>query len=269
VDAGFDDDPAIIANLDIDDDVGDDLDEGAEAEAANVEPEKLKRGVQNDYMRAIQERLKKEIGNKTKAFEPDWLMSYLKETDCWIRKENAQSIIQKLRSSKQSQSTYKDADVLWKRQNKPYYRDVKVWLPDILLLGGCTPFCPTCKSDRHVNRHGFNTNHIAREIIGLRENYHIMTSRYKCTACEQRKKDLVRQAVANGSTIPVKLKYTFMGWDPESLPLTAFGAGDQFPAFLTWRAGLDKSLIDMMRPAFDKGMRPEAFSDTTSVRVVA
>lgn len=88
-----------------------------------------------------------------------------------------------------------------------------------------------------------------------------MTSRYKCTACEQRKKDLVRQAVANGSTIPVKLKYTFMGWDPESLPLTAFGAGDQFPAFLTWRAGLDKSLIDMMRPAFDKGMRPEAFSE--------
>jgi hypothetical protein len=57
-DAGFDDDPAIIANLDIDDDVGDDLDEGAEAEAANVEPEKLKRGVQNDYMRAIQERPK-------------------------------------------------------------------------------------------------------------------------------------------------------------------------------------------------------------------
>lgn len=33
-----------------DDDVGNDLDDGAEAEAANVVPEKLKRGVQNNIM---------------------------------------------------------------------------------------------------------------------------------------------------------------------------------------------------------------------------
>ena len=39
-----------------------------------------------------------------------------------------------------------------------------------------------------------------------------------------------------------------------------YGFGEEFPAFLTYQAGVDKVLIDLMRPAFDKGMRPEAFS---------
>jgi hypothetical protein len=51
-----------------------------------------------------------------------------------------------------------------------------------------------------------------------------------------------------------------MGWDSQSLPLMGNGRGDEFPAFLTFRAGIDKMLMDLMRPEFDKGVRPEAFS---------
>ena len=41
----------------------------------------------------------------------------------------------------------------------------------------------------------------------------------------------------------------------------AFGCGDEFPAVLSWKAGLDKTLVDMMRSQFVKGVRPETFSD--------
>jgi len=35
----------------------------------------------------------------------------------------------------------------------------------------------------------------------------------------------------------------------------------EFPAYFTWRAGLDKTIINMMRPLFDGGFRPERLSD--------
>ena len=59
----------------------------------------------------------------------------------------------------------------------------------------------------------------------------------------------------------VNFKYGFMGWNKQSLPLLADGRGDLFPAFSTRKAGVDKLLIDMMRPLFDSGIRPEKFSD--------
>ena len=54
--------------------------------------------------------------------------------------------------------------------------------------------------------------------------------------------------------------YTFMGWDKRILPLFPYGRGDQFPAVLTWRAGVDKKVIALMRPLFDAGVRPERLS---------
>ena len=39
-----------------------------------------------------------------------------------------------------------------------------------------------------------------------------------------------------------------------------YGHGDLFPAFFTHRSGVDKDIIDLMRPLFNKGVRPEAFS---------
>jgi hypothetical protein len=189
----------------------------------------------------------------------------LQDNDGWIRKEQAKSIIQKLNSSKLSPSTYATADVKWRTQNALYYRDIKVWLPDILLLGGTRPFCPNCKSNSRVSRHSFNSHHVAREIIGWKENYFVMTCRYICTACQEKRKEQDANATnpvnEGGTPSCPKIKYTFMGYDPKSLPLTSMGSGDEFPAFLTWRAGLDKDLIDMMRAMFDKGVRPESFSD--------
>jgi hypothetical protein len=58
----------------------------------------------------------------------------------------------------------------------------------------------------------------------------------------------------------VKYKYTFMGWDKQSLPLLEHGLGDEFPTFLTWKAGVDKQVLDLMRPLFDKQVKADTLS---------
>jgi hypothetical protein len=34
-----------------------------------------------------------------------------------------------------------------------------------------------------------------------------------------------------------------------------------FPAYPTWKASVDKMVIDIMRPLFDKGLKPKPFSN--------
>ncbi|KAK3271924.1 hypothetical protein CYMTET_19751 [Cymbomonas tetramitiformis] len=66
----------------------------------------------------------------------------------------------------------------------------------------------------------------------------------------------------DSSAISSLPQYTFMAWNSASLAQLPFGYGDQFPAFFTWRGGVDKQIVDLMRPLFDKGLRPEALSST-------
>jgi hypothetical protein len=56
---------------------------------------------------------------------------------------------------------------------------------------------------------------------------------------------------------PTVVPHTFMGWDPKSVERLPNGHGELFPAFLTWRGALDKRVIDLMRPLFAAGLRPE------------
>ena len=53
---------------------------------------------------------------------------------------------------------------------------------------------------------------------------------------------------------------TFMGWDKKSLPLLEHGLGDEFPAFLTWKAGADKQVLDLMWPLFEKQVNTDTLS---------
>ena len=114
-----------------------------------------------------------------------------------------------------------------------------------------------------MKRHGFINSQIGCKTVGLSESYVIITCHYKCAAHEARNKgiELNMEEEANksnsGEKQNVKLTYIFMGWDSQSLPLIA--SGDELPAIFTWRAGLDKTLIHMMRPKFDKITRPDTF----------
>ena len=52
-----------------------------------------------------------------------------------------------------------------------------------------------------------------------------------------------------------------MGWDERVLPQMPYGIGDRFPAILTKKLGVDKDLVNLMRPLFAHGLRPAAFAD--------
>ena len=54
--------------------------------------------------------------------------------------------------------------------------------------------------------------------------------------------------------------YTFMGWDMRGLHLLPYSYGEEFPAFLTYRGGVDKDIIDEMRSEFSAGVRPERYA---------
>jgi len=48
-----------------------------------------------------------------------------------------------------------------------------------------------------------------------------------------------------------------MGYDARSLQRLPQGKGADFPAFLTHKGAVDMLLVDLMRPFYDKGVRPE------------
>ena len=52
-----------------------------------------------------------------------------------------------------------------------------------------------------------------------------------------------------------------MAFHPKCLPLYPYGRGDKFPAFLTWRAAVAKPIIDLMRPLFNCGVKPNRFAN--------
>ena len=80
-------------------------------------------------------------------------------------------------------------------------------------------------------------------------------------------KTIAKEAVAAAAAdvevevTKVNLQTTFMGWDSRILPLFPDGVGKEFPAFLTKRAGVDLAIVDLIRPLFNKSIRPECFSE--------
>ena len=72
VDDGRDaDDNEIVANLDVEDGEGDELDDDIEAEPDDCIPKKAKkRGIHEDYMGALYDRLKLEVAGKPKVSSP-------------------------------------------------------------------------------------------------------------------------------------------------------------------------------------------------------
>ena len=124
--------------------------------------------------------------------------------------------------------------------------------------GVATPCCPSCDKNSLVGIHGFRYEHPARRIVGLNVNYYIMSRRYICHDCKFQHITTVNELNDVNRT---NLKpYTFTAYNSRSLALYPFGYGDKFPAFLTWRSGVDKVVIDLMRSLFDKGLRPKAFA---------
>lgn len=88
-----------------------------------------------------------------------------------------------------------------------------------------------------------------------------------CNDCTAKADDCKKRSQQAGLSEDEKKKIladapqkTFRITTPEYLAKLDHGLGDQFPAFLTHIGGVDKGLIDLMRPLFNLGVQPTAFA---------
>jgi hypothetical protein len=89
----------------------------------------------------------------------------------------------------------------------------------------------------------------------MTSHYFVMSRRYMCHSCN-------RDTSKNSQESTQIQQSPFMGYHPNSRCRLPFGLGEYFPAFFTHRSAVDMSVIDMMRPFFNKGVRPESFAET-------
>ena len=250
------DHPPIVAEMDDGDDAYDlteDNDDSGDDPSGDPAADISPTGISAEYLEAIHKRLQYEFTGKCKGLEAMWLSELLKKNNFVVRREEADHVCKKLNI----------------RYSEPYYyRDVVVWVPDEQWGVECTPCCPSCGKNDKVGVHGYRTNHFGRRIVSLNSHYFIMSRRYICHGCkeERGKAEAAIAATAeregiNIEVIPRTKPYTFMGYNPKSVSLLPFGHGDSFPAFFTHRSGVDKKVIDLMRPLCNAGVRPEQLSN--------
>lgn len=218
------------------------------------------------YRKAVQKRLQAELAtqgkNMLKALERKWLLEYLKVHNWTIHDYDAEYIC-KMLNQKSKVITF---DEKW------YYRTIYVWLPDVRWGKECTPVCPRCDSNKDVSFHCWRDNHFGRKIISLDTNYFIMSRRYICKKCKDdyvKLTDELKQR-AEDAQVDINLKeekekiefnYTFMAWNERCLQRLPCGYGTKFPALLSWKSGVDKMIVDMMRPLCNSGFRGESFAN--------
>ncbi|KAE9388021.1 hypothetical protein BT96DRAFT_776850, partial [Gymnopus androsaceus JB14] len=125
-----------------------------------------------------------------------------------------------------------------------YLPSVFVWLPNELgeesrIL--CTN--EQCRSKGQVmSSKGWNDSPIARRVIGLSENYYILTKRIHCKECK------------------TNMNY----YDPRVMKQLSPELADEFPAFLTQRSGIDKELMELIRDGMALGVNSNMW--TTMIR---
>lgn len=240
----------VTANLDFDDEAA------SKKGSDDCSDDKLP-GIQQAYVEAIQKRLQSEVSKDDKNSKNLWLLEHLRGNNWWIRRCHAKWVVKRLGI---------------KRDYLAYYRDVYVWLPDVMwpdkVKNTFMPCCPNCKTNDRVGPHCFRSNHFGRLVVDLHETYYVISRRYICYECQEvsQKAKVQVEAFAEENNVSADIEvdedasYTFMGWDERILPLFRYGRGNRFPAYLTWRAGVDKKVVNMMRSMYDAGVRPGRLS---------
>lgn len=221
-------------------------------------------GIQQRYVAAVQSRLQYELSKNNKDINT-WLILHLRQNDWCLPKTHFRWFIKKFNATVENK---KDKLV---EDNKAYYRDVHVWLPDVRWNtpdNRFMPCCPSCKSNARVGPHCFRDNHAGRVIVDMEETFSIISRRYICYECRDhslQEKEKFEKTVPKTSKCQYEVKldesqYTFMGWNQKSLLLLPYNKGNVFPAFLTWRAGVSKRVVTKIMQDVNSGKGFERIS---------
>jgi hypothetical protein len=174
---------------------------------------------------AVQSRLTEEASHG-KELESKWLTNHVKDNNGWIRASQMRPICKRLKI---------------RYENLPYYKDLFVWTPEQLWGSVAMPCCPSCRSNDNVRTKGYRKDVLGRRVTTLDDSYYMITKRYICKECE---------------TCGIEeTQCNFNGWNETSLKLLPNGYQYCFPAIVSKKSAIDKVILDMMRPLFDKGIR--------------
>lgn len=129
-----------------------------------------------------------------------------------------------------------------------YHPPVFLWLPH-LLEGQPKIMCPNSECGLYMKQTNpmtikcWNDNPIARRVIGLDCNYYVMTQRIQC-----------RKYGGSGCGKSYNL------YDPLILDQLDPGLVAEFPAFLTHRSGIDKTVMSLIRAGIAHRLSSSAWS---------
>ena len=129
-----------------------------------------------------------------------------------------------------------------------YYPAVFLWLPNLLdkknKIMCPNPECGCYKKGANpMTIKCWNDNPIARQVVGLDQNYYVMTQRIQC-----------RKHGGFGCGKSYNL------YDPLILDQLDPGLVAEFPAFLTHRSGIDKTLMTLVRAGIAHRLSSSAWS---------
>ncbi|KAG8968224.1 hypothetical protein FRC05_001605 [Tulasnella sp. 425] len=122
------------------------------------------------------------------------------------------------------------------------------WDPQPLVPSGSIS-CPISSCNAILSRHG--TLDHPRRVVGLEDLYWLIGVRYRCPSC-------INPKTKRKGTV------TFTSWDSRILASLPPSLASLFPAQLTARSGLDKTVLRLLRSACGNGVGPKQFADMLS-----
>ena len=174
------------------------------------------------------------------------LLKYLEEHKFWLRAEAAPSIAKKLGMPATTKFQY--------------FRDIKVWLPDIQWGLAAMPCCTNCGSNQRVHANKFPFDHPMRRIVSIDDCYFILSRQYYCASCKPSRKACkpVTNKLGHSMKQP---EYAFMATHSKCLQNLRPEWSAEFPAVLSHKSGLDRLLYRLLRPLFDASVQAEGVSN--------
>ena len=130
--------------------------------------------------------------------------------------------------------------------SKLYNPQFFVWDPQALIK---TIPCPRCRFG--LQRHAVIS--CPRRCVDLRRTFWVVGYRYRCRHC-------IHPKSGKQGTV------TWRSWDRRILAVLPAPLAAEFPAYLSHRTAISKTLFEWMRSCFQNGMGPKQFSDAVRVQ---
>ena len=203
----------------------DDLMDEGDAEQPPESPEEsvTPSGIVRAYLLSLKERLSNEI-------EDSRLPKCYQQHQFWIYPHDAYFAMRKAEMSPDGLSPH-----------PLYMPSVFVWLPH--LLEGTTLKCQNPQCYKHpLTIKGWNDKPVARRVVSLDGLYYVMTQRVHCD----------KRTGGCGKSMNL--------YDPVIMEQISPGLAEAFPAFLTHRSGIDKTLMTLIRAGIAHRVSSSAWS---------